>query len=422
MSEMVVDNVDVIPRQEEIGIFQRLRRMVFGTKAAILTEEKIHIHWLTLVAMAMVSFFGVQIFASANFEKASHGDITSAIIVVTIIGTIIISDYAAPMAREMASIERARHNDNAARLLMWYSWLVYFADGYTCIEGLYRDQLNISSTTPADFFGVHNSGIFLELGIRGCLIIATLWTIHDVTKKRLPTEYTLASQGAGVTGGELLRRISKSDANSMSMPQLLGQFYAFTEISKRVPRGKKQEIEEVRMQQAKEKLQAILTADTSQSVQAVASMSSEIAALTSAVSELLQQMKESTLHGSKKPKATASSSETGYKAMLLELGIEPLSAVKRKDESSGKIITKAGVSLRGGWVNRSAIITLSDAQLSEEEATNLARSLGEGFKYGTSYAAPLTNVLKSLAERNKLHSVAQAYMIASAKTADTTDQ
>jgi len=428
MSEILAGDAAIVPRvdvakDDNIGIFGKLQRSFFGKKAAVLTEEKIHVHWLTLVTMAMVSFFGVQIFASSSFEKALHGDFTSAVIVITIIGAIVISDYAAPMAREMSAMERMRHDDRAATMLMWYAYLVYFADGYTCIEGLYRDALNIPSTTPtSDFFGIPNSGLFLELGIRGCLIIATLWTIHDVTKKRLPTSYTLASQGAGILGGELLQRITRSDANGMSMAQLLDQFFAFSDISKRSPKNRKQEIEEKRMMQAQEKLQTILTTDTKQSVQAVASMSSEIASLTSAVSELLQQLKDGMLSTPKKSKGTTNASnETGYKAMLSALDITPVTSVYRVD-SSGKKETKSGVALRGGWINSAGIVALSDGQCSKDDATILARSLGQGYKFGTMYACPLPAVLKALDERNKLHSTVQEYLLASTKATDTTDQ
>lgn len=419
MSEMVVHDAAIVPRveREHIGVIETVRRSFFGEKEITLQEDKARISVVTIITMAVMSFFGMYLFAYPSIQSALRGDVISGILALAIVLSFLISDYAAPLAREMARLSHTRNDTQQARLFSSYAKFVYFADGYTVTMVFARTFLKIPDTAPPiDLLPIPHFGTVSELIIRGLLVTFTAYIIHDVTKKPLADWYTFARKHQERTGGIILKGIGNKD---MPFTEAWDQFVAAMNILSKPAVTPAQKAEETRIKQLQLDFKNALTSDvkakTDESTNAIITELGEIKAFLSA-------MQDVSLHGSKKPKATASSSETGYKAMLLELGIESLSAVKRKDESSGKIITKAGVSLRGGWVNRSAIITLSDAQLSEEEATNLARSLGEGFKYGTSYAAPLTNVLKSLAERNKLHSVAQAYMIASAKTADTTDQ
>ena len=426
MSEMVVHDAAIVPRaevakKERIGVIESVRQSFFGEKEVTLQEDKARISVVTIITMAVMSFFGMYLFAYTSIIDALHGDVLAGLLALAIVLSFLISDYAAPLAREMGRLAKTRNDTQQARLFYAYSGFVYFADGYTVTMVLARHFLKIpDSAPPVDLLPIPHFGTVSELLIRGLLVTFTAYIIHDVTKKPLADWYTFARKHQEKTGGLILKGIGSTE---LTFVDAWDQFVAAMNILSKPAITAAQKAEETRVKALQQDFKNALTSDVkAKSDESTNAIVTELGELKAVMMTFLSALQDVSLHGSKKPKATASSSETGYKAMLLELGIESLSAVKRKDESSGKIITKAGVSLRGGWVNRSAIITLSDAQLSEEEATNLARSLGEGFKYGTSYAAPLTNVLKSLAERNKLHSVAQAYMIASAKTADTTDQ
>jgi len=423
MSEVLAGDAAIVPRveREHIGVIESVRQSFFGEKEVTLQEDKARISVVTIITMAVMSFFGMYLFAYTSIIDALHGDVLAGLLALAIVLSFLISDYAAPLAREMGRLAKTRNDTQQARLFYAYSGFVYFADGYTVTMVLARHFLKIpDSAPPVDLLPIPHFGTVSELLIRGLLVTFTAYIIHDVTKKPLADWYTFARKHQEKTGGLILKGIGSTE---LTFVDAWDQFVAAMNILSKPAITAAQKAEETRVKALQQDFKNALTSDVkAKSDESTNAIVTELGELKAVMMTFLSALQDGSLTGSKKTKATATANDTGYKAMLLELGITPLTSVKRKDESNGNVETRAGVSLRGGWVKKSDIVTLSGGLVTDEEATKIAKSLGKGYMYATSYAAPLTDVLKELSERNKLHSVAQAYMIASAKTADTSDQ
>ena len=81
-------------------------------------------------------------------------------------------------------------------------------------------------------------------------------------------------------------------------------------------------------------------------------------------------------------------SPSDAKRMLLDnLGISPAKTPDKK---------------RGIWIRSSDIGTLSAGSIAKEEATAMARRLGDGARDGLPYIAPLDAIMQELMERHKL--------------------
>lgn len=220
--------------QSQLGWLQRQRVRFLGEPKAVLKEDKVHVHWLSILYMVFMSVFALQVFALQDFQTLFSGIVDfgiksqSFLLVIAVVGAVIVSDYAAPKARELAKLSRLRGEDGAALMLWIYALMVYATDGYAAITVLYRSSMHLPADTPPPSIGPV-SGAWLEVGIRGMLIVFTGWMIHTVTQKQYPTSNTLARRGAETTGGVLIQRITEKDAREMTTGQLAKRFRAFTQ-------------------------------------------------------------------------------------------------------------------------------------------------------------------------------------------------
>ena len=423
MSEMVVHDAAIVPRveREHIGVIETVRRSFFGEKEITLQEDKARISVVTIITMAVMSFFGMYLFAYPSIQSALRGDVISGILALAIVLSFLISDYAAPLAREMARLSHTRNDTQQARLFSSYAKFVYFADGYTVTMVFARTFLKIPDTAPPiDLLPIPHFGTVSELIIRGLLVTFTAYIIHDVTKKPLADWYTFARKHQERTGGIILKGIGNKD---MPFTEAWDQFVAAMNILSKPAVTPAQKAEETRIKQLQLDFKNALTSDVkAKSDESTNAIVTELGELKAVMMTFLSALQDGSLTGSKKPsKASTTGNETGYKAMLSTLDITPVTSVYRL-ASDGTKEKKGGAMLRGGWINSADIITLSDNQYNKDDATKLARSLGQGYKVGTMYACPLPAVLRELEERNKLHSTVQEYMISSTKATDTSDQ
>ena len=426
MSEMVVHDAAIVPRaevakKERIGVIESVRQSFFGEKEVTLQEDKARISVVTIITMAVMSFFGMYLFAYTSIIDALHGDVLAGLLALAIVLSFLISDYAAPLAREMGRLAKTRNDTQQARLFYAYSGFVYFADGYTVTMVLARHFLKIpDSAPPVDLLPIPHFGTVSELLIRGLLVTFTAYIIHDVTKKPLADWYTFARKHQEKTGGLILKGIGSTE---LTFVDAWDQFVAAMNILSKPAITAAQKAEETRVKALQQDFKNALTSDVkAKSDESTNAIVTELGELKAVMMTFLSALQDGSLTGSKKSKGTTNTSnETGYKAMLSALDITPVTSVYRL-ASDGTKEKKGGAMLRGGWINSADIITLSDNQYNKDDATKLARSLGQGYKVGTMYACPLPAVLRELEERNKLHSTVQEYMIASTKATDTSDQ
>jgi hypothetical protein len=223
------------------GIFDRVKRFFVGAKPAVLKEERVRVHWLSLAYMVVMSVFALQVFALQDFQTAFNPGaaladrVQSGLLVGVIVVAVFISDYAAPHARELAKLVALRGEAGLAWSLRFYALCVYGTDGYAVITILYRSVAHLPATTPPPAIGPL-SGDWTEVLIRGMLIVFTGWMIHTVTQKQYPTSNTLARRGAEIMGGVLLGRLANQKAGHVAMSTVAQWFRAFTEAAKRQPR------------------------------------------------------------------------------------------------------------------------------------------------------------------------------------------
>jgi hypothetical protein len=226
---------------EALGLFERVKRFFLGTSPAVLKEERVRVHWLSMAYMVVMSVFALQVFALSDFQtafnpKAVLADrVQSALLVSVIVVAVFISDYAAPHARELAKLVALRGETGLAWSLRFYAVCVYGTDGYAVITILYRSVAHLPATTPPPAIGPL-SGDWTEVLIRGMLIVFTGWMIHTVTQKQYPTSNTLARRGAEIMGGVLLNRLANQQAGHVATSTVAQWFRAFTEAAKRYPR------------------------------------------------------------------------------------------------------------------------------------------------------------------------------------------
>ena len=241
---LVVDtDTSASPRTERdaIGVVDRVKRFFYGVKPAVLKEERVHVHWLSLAYMGVMSVFALQVFALQDLQTALAPDakvadrIQSSLLVTVIIVAVFISDYAAPHARELAKLVGLRGEIGLAWSLRFYALCVYATDGYAVITILYRSVAHLPATTPPPSIGPL-SGAWTEVLIRGTLIVFTGWMIHTVTQRQYPTSNTLARRGSELMGGILLNRLATQNASQVETHIVAQWFRAFTEAAKRSPR------------------------------------------------------------------------------------------------------------------------------------------------------------------------------------------
>ena len=241
---LVVDtDTSASPRTERdaIGVVDRVKRFFYGVKPAVLKEERVHVHWLSLAYMGVMSVFALQVFALQDLQTALSTDakiadrIQSSLLVTVIIVAVFISDYAAPHARELAKLVGLRGEIGLAWSLRFYALCVYATDGYAVITILYRSVAHLPATTPPPSIGPL-SGAWTEVLIRGTLIVFTGWMIHTVTQRQYPTSNTLARRGSELMGGILLNRLATQNASQVETHIVAQWFRAFTEAAKRAPR------------------------------------------------------------------------------------------------------------------------------------------------------------------------------------------
>jgi len=91
---------------------------------------------------------------------------------------------------------------------------------------------------------------------------------------------------------------------------------------------------------------------------------------------------------------SASNSDT-LEGILGDLGVEPAARPSR--------------TLKDFLIKSSDIVKLSGDQLPSDEATKLAKELGNSRKEGVAYVAPLRRIIRALAARNQLHSALFAW-------------
>lgn len=106
-------------------------------------------------------------------------------------------------------------------------------------------------------------------------------------------------------------------------------------------------------------------------------------------------------NATKKGKAKAGQSGTDILSnALAQVGVMLLTKATKSENGQDK--TRMGITLKGGWIAKRDIETLSGGKVGGDKATEMAGRLGEGYKSGTQYACPLRPVLKELAERSAL--------------------
>ena len=98
MSEVLAGDAAIVPRveREHIGVIETVRRSFFGEKEVTLQEDKARISVVTIITMAVMSFFGMYLFAYPSIQSALRGDVISGILALAIVLSFLISDYAAP--------------------------------------------------------------------------------------------------------------------------------------------------------------------------------------------------------------------------------------------------------------------------------------------------------------------------------------
>jgi len=88
-------------------------------------------------------------------------------------------------------------------------------------------------------------------------------------------------------------------------------------------------------------------------------------------------------------------------ALLAALSVDPerVKDLWKKAPSGEKLTTKA----RGIWVTTEDVAKLSDGTLPDDYVSSTISSQGQGYKFGTMYAAPARAVIQSLGSLGKLH-------------------
>jgi hypothetical protein len=213
---------------KSLGWLGRLRVALFGWKAKGLENKSAHVSWLNYVILIGISYFVIEGFegdAVANLFRAKDaGTLANDIArIVVLIATVFVADYCAPMARSMSKILKIRHQSLEAMALQTYAVYVYLVDTYSFLEWLTGGSVGL----------LWMDGKQTEIALRVTLTGLTMWFVYNVVQKIPPTIETLAEEGIQITGQEMLRRVTATEAGTMGNVALADQFFAYEKVLSR---------------------------------------------------------------------------------------------------------------------------------------------------------------------------------------------
>jgi hypothetical protein len=407
MTAQAINDLNSIPMRPQLGLLPGIKERLFGRQEATLKEDKVHVHWVSIVYMGLMSLFGVKVFALRDlqntFDTSLDGGIRiqSLMFVLAMIGAIAVSDYAAPKAREVARLAIMRGEIGQAFSLQAYAIVVYLADAYAVLVSLLQSS-GENTVIPG--------GVWVEMGIRVIIIGLTGWMIHTVTQKQYPTKNTMARKGAETTGGVLVQRISTEDAKKMTTAELTKQFKAFTDVMtvrkpgqflwwkwgntsqddpqwtqlEKVLKGEKDEEEKKIVELLAEKERVLIEGFTAQ----IETQKTMIQELTATIKELITS--GLSVKGSKKGQANTGTNEVDSSANIEEIYKAFFNESPKKNGTNS---SKEAIQLRGIWVTARQVSLMINKQLDDETIKDIVSKLGQRTKIQVAYAANIRSIL-----------------------------
>jgi hypothetical protein len=407
MTAQAINDPNSIPIRPQLGLLPGIKERLFGRQEATLKEDKVHVSWVSLLYMFLMSIFALKVFALHDLQMAFDTSldggvrIQASLFVLAIIGAVAVSDYAAPKAREVSRLAMMRGEMGQAFSLQIYAITVYAADGYAVLASLLQ-SMGMGDSIPG--------GIVIEIGIRVLLITFTGWMIHTVTQKQYPTESTLARKGAETTGGTLLSRITERDAKDMSTSELVKRFKAFSDAmtnhkeirilfwtfgKKTVNNENWTKLEKVLTEESKTKEQEIANLIEEKERQLIEGFNQQIEAQKAMIGELTATIKELitsglSVKGSKKGQANTGTNEVDSSATIEEIYKAFFNESPKKNGTNS---SKESIQLRGIWVTARQVSLMINKQLDDETIKDIVSKLGQRTKIQVAYAANIRAIL-----------------------------
>jgi hypothetical protein len=417
-----------IPTTRSVGLFPSIKERLFGKQEATLKEDKVQVHWVSLLYMGLMSVFALKVFAMHDLQNAFDGSLDSGIrmqasmFVAAIIGAVGVSDYAAPKAREVARLAALRGEIGQAMMLRIYALTVYICDGYAVLASLLQN-MNMGESIPG--------GFVIEIGIRVLLITFTGWMIHTVTQKQYPTEATLARKGAETTGGVLINRITERDAKDMSTGELATRFKAFLDAMHYhkefkilgITFGKKPQsndqwtqLEQVLTKESKTKEEEIANLIEAKEKALADQFTKQIEAQSLMITELTATIKDLIASGLSVKSNRKGQVNTGTNEVDSNANIETIykQFFNELPKKGGKDSKGESIQLRGIWVTARQVAQMINNGLEEETIKDIVAKVGQRTKIQVAYAANIRGILS--------HSLIKPLLIEPWKTFISTDK
>lgn len=444
------------------GVLADLRACLFGERVQQLTEDTHRAPLMSYVLTATQSIAVVLILGHAEIPLLLSGNLgISALMagaLALLIATVVVADYAA--IRTMRRIPVLARNRTTFGLWEHCAYLAFvlFTELSTyalVLSVLDRNPRGLLASAP--LVPVDGPIYWAQIVLRAALLTWTAVQLYVVSAP-LPIQWsTLDTMSLGLLGGHAKAELERLELKQTDIASL---FQAFGAVSKRPPRRRTwwngllvrrdRDTEAAEIAHQQEVIQALEGLSRERSLDLLAERT-ELERARAAATQAEQDAHEAIRHANAEAMQAARAQLAEAFLHLLATGKAPewlvelapnaadilpaLVSKGRRMAHTGAIpagvlsnmvsspitggslddlraiLATMGIQearkpegiRRGIWVKSSDIDAISGGALQGEEATNLARRLGNGVRDGRTYVLPLEALIGELADRNKLH-------------------